>query len=184
MEIHSQGIWETGGVSATVTCENPGDSESPQAWPGVMPSSPLPTSKGPWFCHLSPRLGSMPDVSPVLSLPYQSSGITLLLQSLVCGLGLCSHQVILLFRILPLTGASPPGRAGSLSAPGPARPSSTPPPDCCSPPLQTPLLAPRGLRAKLKPDLPAARLSRRTCRSLREPPAVFRRPVLPRLPFR
>lgn len=84
----------------------------------------------------------------------------------------------------PLTGASPPGRAGSLSAPGPARPSSTPPPDCCSPPLQTPLLAPRGLRAKLKPDLPAARLSRRTCRSLREPPAVFRRPVLPRLPFR
>lgn len=36
LEIHSQGIWETGGVSATVTCEHPDDSESPQAWPCTL----------------------------------------------------------------------------------------------------------------------------------------------------
>lgn len=152
--------------------------------PWVMPSSPLPTSKGPWFCHLSPWLGSMPDVSPVLSLPYRSSGITLLLQSLVCGLGLCCHQVILLFRI------SPPHRCFSTRAgweplgPRPRRPV----------PLRCPTIPlllyrhrswlPVACRVKLKPDLPIARLSRRTCCSLREPSTVFRRPLLPHVPFR
>lgn len=112
----------------------------------------------------------MLDPSPALSLlPRQSPGFRLLLQSLVCGLGLHAHQPLLSFRILPPHRCSS-GRAGSLSVlvtqgrvsslANTSHDSSTP--RCC--------------RIKLKPHLAAARLSKCVCHSLREPSAACRHP--------
>lgn len=120
----------------------------------------------------------MPAPSPVFSLPRQSPGFRWLLRSLVCGLGLGSHQLLLLFRILPPHRCS--SRVGwEPLGPGHARLCSIQRPDWSSPPLQTPLRTPRLLaacRIKPKPHLPAARLSKGMCHSLREPSAAFRHP--------